>query len=147
MSYELNVPAITATVVADENRLDFLPKLFGRGAYLLGEQQVYALANYYCEDYQGGYWRFNTLSCGSGFMCPDSDDTYQVCVSSNGYSGEMSAEAFGIFLTSTALNRMAWKAHEQGKTDLCDHLIVQWEKLRAFADQHDEAGKIFRAWD
>ena len=46
-----------------------------------------------------------------------------------------------------ALNRMAWNAHGKGNTDQCDHLIVQWEKLRAFADQHGEAGQIFRAWD
>jgi len=145
MSYELNEPAITATEVADENRLAFLPQLFGRGAYLLAEQQVFRLAGKYSKAYQGGYWRFYTLSCGGGFLCPDSDDTFPVSVSSNDYSGEMSAEAFGIFISCMVLNLQAWAAHDKGKTDLSYHLIVQWERLRAFADQHPEAGKIYRA--
>ncbi|WP_436628726.1 antirestriction protein [Enterobacter hormaechei] len=51
-------------------RLTFLPDMFG-GDYMTAEASVYAYAQRYCPDYQGGFWQFYRLPDGSGFMAPD----------------------------------------------------------------------------
>lgn len=147
MSFKPTIPAITATDVKARARMKFLPTLFG-GAYVRGESAVYSLAQYYSEDYQGGSWRFAELSCGGGFMYPDGGDGYyQVDVQGNGFSGRMSAEVFGMFITSMALNRLSWQAYERDNQTLCDKLIRHQEFLKAYADQHPESHQFYRAID
>lgn len=160
MSFEPTIPAITAADVKSKARMKFLPTLFG-GAYLRGESAVYSLAQYYSEDYQGGSWRFAELSCGGGFMYPDGDRTYQVDVQGNGFSGRMSAEVFGMFITCMALNRLSWQAYEasqqakaknrqamyDSQESLCDKLIRHQEFLKAYADQHPDCHQFYRAID
>lgn len=51
-------------------RLTFLPDMFG-GDYMTAEASVYAYAQRYCPDYQGGFWQFYRLPDGSGYMAPD----------------------------------------------------------------------------
>lgn len=160
MSFEPTIPAITAADVKAKARMRFLPTLFG-SAYLRGESAVYSLAQYYSEDYQGGSWRFAELSCGGGFMYPDGDRTYQVDVQGNGFSGRMSAEVFGMFITSMALNRLSWQAYEASQEakaknrqamydsleSLCDKLIRHQEFLKAYANQHPDSNQFYRAID
>lgn len=146
MSFEPTIPAITATDVKARARMKFLPMLFG-GAYLRGESAVYSLAEYYSEDYQGGSWRFAELSCGGGFMYPDGYRFYQVDMRGNGFSGRMSAEAFGMVITSMALNRISWHAYEAGQQALYDKLTRQQEFLKAYANQHPESRQFYQAID
>ncbi|MBL1697464.1 antirestriction protein, partial [Klebsiella pneumoniae] len=87
------------------------------------------------------------LSCGSGFMYPLSAERFTVSVSGNWFEGELSAEATGIVLTLFTLNHMIWHAHDAGYEHICDMLITQQEKLKLYADQHAEAGLIYRAID
>lgn len=51
-------------------RLTFLPDLFG-GDFMTSEASVYAYAQRYCPEYQGGFWQFYRLPDGGGFMAPD----------------------------------------------------------------------------
>ncbi|MBL1759313.1 antirestriction protein, partial [Klebsiella pneumoniae] len=53
----------------------------------------------------------------------------------------------GIVLTLFTLNHMIWHAHDAGYEHICDMLITQQEKLKLYADQHAEAGLIYRAID
>ncbi|MFV1163136.1 antirestriction protein, partial [Klebsiella pneumoniae] len=112
-----------------------------------GEAGVYNHARSLCADYQGGSWEFAELSCGSGFMYPLSAERFTVSVSGNWFEGELSAEATGIVLTLFTLNHMIWHAHDAGYEHICDMLITQQEKLKLYADQHAEAGLIYRAID
>ncbi|MDL4007039.1 antirestriction protein, partial [Proteus mirabilis] len=84
---------------------------------------------------------------GSGFMYPLSAERFTVSVSGNWFEGELSAEATGIVLTLFTLNHMIWHAHDEGYQHICDMLITQQEKLKLYADQHAEAGLIYRAID
>lgn len=146
MSTELNQPAITARIIPNNRRMAFLPRLFGAW-YLTGEAGVYNHARSLCADYQGGSWEFVELSCGSGFMYPLSAERFTVSISGNWFEGELSAEATGIVLTLFTLNHMIWHAHDAGYEHICDMLITQQEKLKLYADQHPEAGLIYRAID
>ena len=56
---------IVATLVDDENRLDFLPTFFGPRFMLHGETLIYAWMRKLCSAYNGGYWKFYTLSNGA----------------------------------------------------------------------------------
>lgn len=46
-------------------RLTFLPDLFG-GDFMTSEASVYAYAQRYCPEYQGGFWQFYRLPEGGG---------------------------------------------------------------------------------
>lgn len=70
------------TVTCDAVRLEgaqhltFLPDLFG-GDFMTSEASVYAYAQRYCPEYQGGFWQFYRLPDGGGFMAPDVPDPVQ----------------------------------------------------------------------
>nr|WP_269966613.1 antirestriction protein [Klebsiella pneumoniae]VXR48181.1 Antirestriction protein [Klebsiella pneumoniae]VXZ93110.1 Antirestriction protein [Klebsiella pneumoniae] len=145
MSTELNQPAITARIIPNNRRMAFLPRLFG-ARYLTGEAGVYNHARS-LRRLSRRFREFVELSCGSGFMYPLSAERFTVSVSGNLFEGELSAEATGIVLTLFTLNHMIWHAHEEGYQHICDMLITQQEKLKLYADQHAEAGLIYRAID
>ena len=48
-------------------RLTFLPDLFG-GDFMTSEASVYAYAQRYCPEYQGGFWQFYRLPEGGGYL-------------------------------------------------------------------------------
>lgn len=65
---------ITATQVADENRIGFWPQLFGSiPQWITLEPRIFARMDRFCVDYIGGIWNFYTLSNGGAFMTPQAD--------------------------------------------------------------------------
>src|SRR5699024_7866425 len=53
---------VTATPVPEAERMQFLPRFFGRRYMLLGESLVYSWMHQLAPDYHGGFWDFYTLS-------------------------------------------------------------------------------------
>jgi hypothetical protein len=131
---------IVATKVGDAERLNFLPTFFGARYMLRGEMMVYAWMNRLCEEYSGGFWEFMTLSNGGGFLSLRRDGPLHVRVNTNGYAGDMSAEAASIVATLFALCQLC----EQTRHD--SH-IERYHLLRDFAAEHAEAASIYRAID
>jgi len=62
-------PAIVATVVPEEARLEFLPRHFGTHM-LTVENYVYAQFATLCPTYTGGYWHFSDVSHGGCYLAP-----------------------------------------------------------------------------
>jgi hypothetical protein len=60
---------IAAALVPDEERMEFLPSVFGR-LMMEGESRVYTWAEELSLAYQGGYWEFYRLSNGGFYMAP-----------------------------------------------------------------------------
>lgn len=139
MSTKTNANQAIAQKVPDEERLEFLPQLFGNRYILAGETQVYNWMGRLCEKYQGGYWEFYRIP-GSGFMAPSGTGNMELSWSGNCFEGEMSREAAGIVATLYALNTLANNTGE-------DHLIEAYYALRDFARSHAEANKILAAID
>jgi Antirestriction protein len=135
---------VTASVVADNHRLTFLPSYFGPRLMIRGEALIYAWLRRLSDDYDGGYWNYYTLSNGGFYMAPKLGKRLRVEVDGNGFSGEMSADAAGIVATLFALGQLA--AEIQG-TDAADTLIDRYHFLREFVDDHAEAGPIYQAID
>ncbi|OAI04890.1 antirestriction protein [Methylomonas methanica] len=145
MLENVDVPAVSSSLVADGNRLDFLPKYFG-GIELMvtGEMLVYQTAETLCPDYKGGYWLFHELSNGGFYMAPDSDEPMRISVDGNWFDGVMSSDAAGIVITLFAVNRLIHTMHGRRNVDA---LIDRYHWLRAFAAEHADARLILAAID
>jgi hypothetical protein len=132
--------SVTASQVANRDRMSFLPKFFGQRLMILGENLVYAWLERLSEDYKGGLWHFYTLSNGGFYMAPAYDKPLRVFVEGNGFEGELSANAAGIVATLYALCQLA---EETGS----DRIISLYHLLREYLDDHPEGGLIFSAID
>ena len=63
MNSSMQAPhCITAQLVEESARMDFLPTVFSPRLMMLGEGQVYAWMRKLSEDYKGGIWNFYNLS-------------------------------------------------------------------------------------
>lgn len=130
---------ITATRVADADRMKMLPKYFGRDLMRV-ESAIYAFMDRLCENYQGGYWDFYELSNGGFYMAPASEVPMTLTWAGNFFEGKMSADAAGIVACLFAYNHVAWETRKE-------RLILTYESLREYVGFHAEASLIFQAID
>lgn len=138
---QLATAAQLATLVPESRRTEFLPGLFGRKLMLVGERTVYQFMSWLApDDYTGGMWRFHEQGGQPLFLSPETDKRFRICCETNGYQGEVSAEAAGIIATLFALSHLSFQ-HES------DVLADAYLRLYAFAGDHPEAGEIFKAID
>jgi hypothetical protein len=135
---------VSVSLVADDNRLDFLPTFFTPRLMMRGEALVYAWMSRLSGDYKGGYWHFYALSNGGFYLAPALESPMRVAVAGNWFEGELSADAAGVVATLFALGQLA--ADVQG-TEAGDVLIDRYYFLRDFAAEHAEGPAIFRAID
>ena len=133
----------TASVVADKDRLAFLPKFFGLRHMMAGESQVYDWMKALCPSYCGGYWQFFTLSNGGFYMALDDGGRgthLHLRWSGNGFDGEMSCDAAGVAVTLYALSHLAIETEDERIGEL-------YHLLRDFAAFHAERRSIFAVID
>ncbi|MDW1906883.1 antirestriction protein [Vibrio sp. 705] len=138
------ITLIVASKVALSDRLSFYPTFFGSRFMMRGEAYVMGYMTKFSEDYDGGYWDFYSLSNGGYYMAPNMDTSLFLEISSNWFSGEMSADAAGIIVTLFALGQLAG---ESEGTALGDRFITLYHLLRDFAKEHKESSLILRAID
>jgi hypothetical protein len=129
-------------------RTKILPTLFGP-KYLLGEEQVYRFMQKFCRDNTAGtgYWNFYVLDNGGYFMAPKTDQRFHLVVASNGYEGEMSAEAAGIVVTLFTLCYLSEVAYELEDAALLARINKHFYALNSYADGHPEWKEIYGATD
>ena len=131
--------AIQAREVAEHERIDMLPKHFGRHM-LTVENAVYTFMRRIAPQYTGGYWTFRELSNGGFYLAPHSDTGFRICVESNCFEGEMSADAAGITACLFALSHLSFDMED-------DCIATHFHYLRDFAISHAEANTILAAID
>lgn len=130
-----------ATLVPEARRMTFMPALFSPALMLIGERAVYQFMSWLApDDYTGGLWHFHERGGQPLFMSPDADKRFHIFCETNGYMGEVSAEAAGIIATLFALSHLSFR-HE------ADQLADAYMRLYEFAGDHPEAGEIFKAID
>lgn len=130
-----------ATLVPEVRRQEFLPELFGRRLMLKGEQTVYSLMSWLSpQDYTGGLWHFHELNGLPLFLSPATDKRFRITCETNGYQGEVTAEAAGIIATLFALSHLSFQSDS-------DTLSSSYFRLYTFAGDHPEAEEIFKAID
>ncbi|PXK81728.1 antirestriction protein [Klebsiella variicola] len=136
-------PALTATLLQDEQRISFWPGHFGSiPQWIILEPTVFAWMDRFCTDYHGGIWQFYTLSNGGAFMAPEaeSDKLWSLFNPLNGNGGELSAGAAGI-----AVCLMTY-SHHAIRTE-CDAMTEHYYRLRDYALSHAECSAIMHIID
>lgn len=130
---------IEAYEVSHHARMGTLPRHFGR--YMMTfEGLVYDLMREFSPQYTGGNWRFLEVSNGSFYMTPPRM-TYRLTVRSNGYEGEMSADAAGITVCLFVYSQLSFRYQQT------DVFARHFHRLREFALGHAESTEIFAAID
>jgi hypothetical protein len=132
---------ITATLVPEDCRLDHTAKIFGLHFPLAIEPAVYLFADRLSPEYHGGYWHFHELGNGGFYMAPEAD-CFEV-VSENGYSGSMSADAFGLCCCLYAYSHLSFS----GDQELSEVCARQYHLLREHMFEHAEVRAILAAVD
>lgn len=138
-----NPGAITATVVADEQRICFWPQHFGAiPQWAMLEPRIFAWLDRLCSDYSGGIWQFYTLSNGGAFMAPEDDDgeKWALFNSMNGNGAELSAQAAGIAACLLEFSHRACRTE-------CDAMTEHYYRLRDYALAHAECRAIMSIID
>ncbi|WP_246038941.1 antirestriction protein [Peristeroidobacter soli] len=138
-STDLMSQSIQARRVAEAERLEMLPRHFGRHM-LTVEDAVYTFMRRLAPQYAGGYWNFIELSNGGVYLAPHGETIFRIDVEGNGFSGEMSADAAGITACLFALSHLSFQIADEC---IADH----FHYLREFALSHAEAGTILAAID
>lgn len=136
-------PALTATPVPDEQRVEFWLQHFGNiPQWITLEPQVFAWMDRFCADYSGGIWNFYTLSNGGAFMVPETDNDafWSLFNAMNGNAADMSAEAAGIAVCLIAYS------HHACRTE-CDAVTEHYWRLCDYALNHPECNAIMRIID
>lgn len=130
---------ITKTLVAEDKRMDFLPKYIGK-PFFKYELLVYRFMDMFCENYMGGYWQFYELSNGGMFICIDEEKSFRVCNDMNYFDDSMSGEAVSLGVNMCALNALMDCPNP-------DRYIDLYYQLRDFICEHKETNKILRFID
>jgi len=138
-SIENESSAIVAREVEENERLQMLPRHFGRDM-LTVEHAISAFMRKLSAQYTGGCWTYYELSNGSLYMTPP-ERTYRMTIRSNGFDGEMSADAAGITVCLFACSLLSF---EYRATEV---FARHFHGLREFALEHPESTQIFAAID
>ncbi len=134
--------AIVATVVPEEDRLEFLPRHFGTHM-LTVENCLYAQFAKLCPTYIGGYWHFYDLSNGGCYLAP-SHERYPLVHADNFFEATVSGHAAGIIVSLFTFSHVSFALEDD---PLGPRIAQYFHLLRDFAGDHPEAGLIFRAID
>jgi hypothetical protein len=116
-----------------------LPKHFGR--YVIAvEAMVQLFTSKLVPEYRSGRWQYYELSNGGFYMAPDIQPS-RVYVESNGFEGQMSAEAIGIIVCLFSFSLGVFRFLDDPEEIFARH--HDW--LRDFARLHSESALIFAA--
>ena len=130
-----------ATIVSEDRREMFLPKLLGLPLLIVAENSVYSLMERLSpSDYGGGLWNFYEIGEQPLFLAPTSKPRFRIESEITEYRGEVSAEAAGIIATLFAFSHLSFRFES-------DFLAHGYERLHGYVDGHPEASAIYRAID
>lgn len=130
-----------ATLVPEDRRMAFLPRLFGPRLLLIGEHTVFSFMERLSPtDYGGGLWDFYDLKGQPLYLAPTSRPRMHLSWDGNGYDGEVSADAAGIIATLFAFSHLSFRYDDA-------ELAEGFARLYSYAADHPEAREIFGAID
>lgn len=130
---------VTATRVAEERRLAFLPRHFGP-RMLQVENYLYNRFRTLCNTYRGGYWAFYDLSNGGCYLAPHGEH-FRLQQPNNYFDGSVSGDAAGIIVTLYTMSELSFQYEHE------EIFATRFHQLREFATEHAEGGSIFAAID
>ena len=134
--------SVVATLVPEEERLNFLPRHFGQHL-LTVENDIYSQFRNLCPTYTGGYWHFYDLSNGGCYLTP-SQASYSLIHAGNYFDATVSGDAAGIIVSLFTFSQLSFTFEEY---PFGARIANYFHWLREFAAGHPESHLIFRAID
>ena len=133
------------TLVPEARRMAFLPALFSPALMLIGERAVYQFMSWLApDDYTGGLWHFHERGGQPLFMSPDADKRFRIFCETNGYMGEVSAEAAGIIATLFALSHLSFR-HEADQLAEAYHAALRVRRRPSRGGRDLQGDRLTRA--
>ncbi|HFD2064169.1 TPA: antirestriction protein [Serratia marcescens] len=141
----VQVTPLTASKVPNHRRPRFWPQHFGNiPQWITLEPHIFAWMDRFCANYNGGFWRFYTLSNGGAFIAPEADgapnEPWALFNPMNGNGADMSADAAGIAVCLLVYS------HHACRTE-CDAMTEHYYRLRDYALRHPECNTIMHIID
>ena len=136
------ITTISRDVLPVDQRAEYVDSLFGVHYPLQLEPAIFNFADQLSSDYRAGYWEFYRLGNGGFYMAPDTDHSFAL-VCPNGYTGMLSADAFGITVCAYAFSHLSFMAGEAVARVYAEH----YHLLREFVMEHPEVSAILAATD
>ena len=133
---------VTRQLVAEDQRLSVIEKLFGALFPLMLEPVIYGITERMAEAYRGGYWQFYTLDNGGFYLAPEGEEVYQVSCD-NYFTGQLSADALGITACLYAYSHCSFSRDEAVGRLCAQH--YHW--LREYMYEYAEVAGILGAID
>ena len=117
------------------------------------------------SEYDGGSWSYWVIPQGvgrniapnsiqfittqTGYIAPEGEQRYRMCIPGNYFEGEVSADAAGIIATLMIMNRLSWHVAEMGphmtrSAGVWFHGRMHWKDYISII-QHPERYLIWRA--
>ncbi len=105
------------------------------------EVVIFTTMGQFCDDYDGGYWEYCTLSNGGAFIYPDlNKEKLTLFNPHNGNEADVGCEAAGIAVCLMMYS--LWSFQTKSET-----LIEHFYQLRDYAIQHPESSAILHLID
>ena len=154
---------LRSAVTNGKARLDFIPDLFFTP---LADNMAANWLRQHSE-YDGGSWSYWVIPQGvggniapnsiqfittqTGYIAPEGEQRYRMCIPGNYFEGEVSADAAGIIATLMIMNRLSWHVAEMGPQydQICRRLVSRQDALKDYISiiHHPERHLIWRAID
>ena len=141
METQASQTQVTREAVPENQRLAITERFFGIHFPLQLEPVIYGITERMAEDYDGGYWEFQTLSNGGFYMAPSSDRVFHVTCD-NMFEGDLSADALGITACLYAYSNLSFANGRFARVCAC-----HYHRLREYMMDHAEVRGILGATD
>ncbi|OCH36795.1 antirestriction protein [Aliivibrio fischeri] len=137
---------LTQSIVPAQERLTFLPSITKHFSEF--EATLFALAEHFSKEYNGGYWHFVSLDNGGKFVYPEcGDESIRALNPYNQTDVTLSSEGFGICITLFALGRFNEYAHDNDDVEENQRLYTLYHQLRDYAIEHKDSDCILEFID
>jgi hypothetical protein len=141
MNTQLSQIQVTRELVPEDRRMATVERLFSIHFPLKLEPVIYGITERMAEDYNGGYWDFQTLSNGGFYMAPADDRVFHVTCD-NMFEGDLSADALGITSCLYAYSHLSFSDGRFAR--VC---AAHFYHLREHTMGHPEVREILSATD
>ncbi|ADU15372.1 antirestriction protein [Asticcacaulis excentricus] len=140
MSQALVAAVSPITLIPDEERGSFIPKLLPGVPLIMAENYIFDILSNLCRDYRGGLWNYYRTHNGALYSAPTGYGQMRLMCDGNFFDDEMSEDAAGIVATLFTLSHLSFRYPS-------DAIATNYEKLREFSYRHPESVLISRAID
>lgn len=129
-----------AALVAEAQRIRFIPRMLPGVPVLIAEFTVFNWMERLSAQYAGGLWNYYEVSNGAFYMAPTGHGPMLLEWADNYFSGDLSEDAAGIVASLFALSHLSFRFNSNALAD-------NYTRLLDYAYCHPEAVLIGRAID